>query len=65
MTLSDPKILSRLSKNGIPKEEFEKSLGLESELSLELLRAQGMNIILHNDLYLFETLLKSVDDTLF
>jgi len=65
VSLSDPKTLSRLSKNGIPKNEFEKSLGTESDFTLELLRAQGMNIILHNDVYLFETLLKSVNDTLF
>ncbi|MFZ2890105.1 3'-5' exonuclease [Sulfuricurvum sp.] len=65
MSLSNPKTLSRLSKSGIQKNEFEKFLGFESELTLELLRAQGMNIILHNDLYLFETLLTSVDDTLF
>ena len=65
MTLSDPKTLSRLSKNGIPKKEFEDSLGMESELTLELLKAQGMNIALHNDVYLFESTVTSVDDTLF
>lgn len=65
MSISDPKILSRLSKNGIPKNEFENSLGMESELALELLKAQGMNIALHNDVYLFESALTSLDDTLF
>lgn len=65
MTPSDPKIVSRLSKNGIPKNEFEHFLGIDGELALELLKAQGMNITLHDTVYLFETALTSVDDTLF
>lgn len=65
MSIFNPKILSRLSKNGIPKKEFEESLGDEREFTLELLKAQGMNLTLNNDLYLFESALKSVDDTLF
>lgn len=65
MSLLEPKTLSRLSKNGISKKELESSLGSDYEFTLELLRAQGMNIALHNDVYLFETLLTSVDDTLF
>jgi DNA polymerase III subunit epsilon len=65
VSLSDPKTLSRLSKTGIPKNEFENVLGSESDFTLELLKAQGMNIVLHDNLYLFETLLTRVDDTLF
>lgn len=65
MTLSDPKTLVRLTKNGIPKKEFEDSLGAESDFTLELLKAQGMNIVLHEDVYLFESTLTRVDDTLF
>ena len=65
MKLFDPKILSRLTKNGIPKEEFESSLGSDHELNLELLKAQGMNIILDRGNYRFQTALTSVADTLF
>lgn len=65
MTLSDPKTLVRLTKNGIPKKEFEDSLGAESDFTLELLKAQGMNIVLHEDVYLFESTLTRVEDTLF
>ncbi len=65
MSIFNPKTLSRLSKNGIPKKEFEESLGDDCELTLELLKAQGMNLILNNDLYLFESAITSVDDTLF
>lgn len=65
MKIHDPKTLSRLSKNGIPKEEFESSLGADSDLAFELFKAQGMNIVLENGVYRFETALTSVDDTLF
>lgn len=65
MKLHDPKILSRLSKNGIPKEEFESALGADSDLAFELFKAQGMNIVLRNGVYQFATALTSVDDTLF
>lgn len=65
MKTFDPKTLSRLSKNGIPKEEFEASLGSESDFALELLKAQGMNIVLHNGFYRFQSSLTSVDETLF
>lgn len=63
MTQFDPKIISRLSKNGIPKEEFEHKLG--DELALEMLRAQGMNIILHSKSYKFQTSLTPIKETLF
>lgn len=65
MIRSDPKILTRLSKHGIPKNEFENSLGFESELALELLKAQGMNIELHDGSYKFQTARTPVEDTLF
>jgi DNA polymerase III subunit epsilon len=61
----DPKILVRLTKNGIPKEEFESLLGSDSDLALELLKAQGMNIVLHNGYYRFQTALIPIEETLF
>lgn len=63
MTALDPKILSRLSKNGIPKEEFELIFG--GDTGVELLKAQGLNLVLHEGSYCFATALTSVDDTLF
>ncbi len=63
MTRLDSKILNRLAKNGIPKEEFESLIG--DELSLELLKAQGMNLILSDGLYRFRTAITPVSDTLF
>lgn len=59
----DPKILNRLAKNGIPKEEFEQKIG--DDLAIEILKAQGMNIILHSKSYKFRTSLTPVDETLF
>lgn len=59
----DPKILSRLSKGGVPKEEFETYAG--SDLALELYRASGMNLILENGSYYFRTAFQGIDDTLF
>ncbi len=63
MSLSDPKIIDRLSKNGIPSDDFEALLGDESEI--ELLRAQGMNLELTQNHYRFATSYTSVDDTVF
>jgi DNA polymerase-3 subunit epsilon len=61
--LLDPKILSRLSKNGVPKEEFEAIVG--DDTVIELLKAQGMNITLHDGNYRFISTLTPVEDTLF
>ncbi len=61
----DPKIISRLAKAGIPKEEFEALLPPPSDLSLELLKARGMNIVLNGSHYCFSTSLSSISDTLF
>jgi DNA polymerase III subunit epsilon len=61
----DPKIIARLAKNGIPKEEFESLLSTPSDLSLELLKARGMNIVLVGNLYRFSTAFISLDDTLY
>jgi len=61
----DSKIHARLCKNGIPHEELEASLGDDCDLTLELYKAQGMNIVLENGSYRFKTALTSVDDTLF
>lgn len=63
ISLLDLKILTRLSKNGIPKDEFESLLGSATEM--ELLKAQGMNVVLHDTHYKFESALTAVDDTLF
>jgi DNA polymerase III subunit epsilon len=63
LNLLDPKNLLRLSKNGIPHKEFTALIHDETEL--ELLKAQGMNIDLHNNYYRFLTSYTSVDDTLF
>lgn len=65
MKVFDPKVLVRLTKNGIPKGEFEALLGSDSDLALELLKAQGMNIVLHNEYYRFQTALTAIEDTLF
>ncbi len=63
MTFLDPKIITRLARSGIPKAEFESHVG--GDTSLELLKAQGLNIVLHEGSYRFATSLTSVDDTLF
>lgn len=65
MKIFDPKILTRLSKNGVQKEEFEAYLGSDCELALELLKAQGMDILLQNGFYRFRSSFTSVEDTLF
>lgn len=65
MNTLDSKIHARLCKNGIPHEELEASLGDDCDLTLELYKAQGMNIVLENGSYRFKTALTSVDDTLF
>lgn len=65
MKTLDPKTVSRLSKNGIPKEEFEALLPAPSDLSLELLKGCGMNIVQEEDRYCFATSLTPLDDTLF
>ena len=62
MNVLDPKILHRLSKNGIPKEEFET---LFDDTQRQLLEAQGANIVLDNTHYKFQSALLSVKDTLF
>lgn len=59
----DPKIIARLAKSGVPKEEFETLIGDDTEL--ELLKAQGMNIILEHAHYKFQSTITSIDDTLF
>lgn len=61
----DPKIITRLSKKGIAKEEFESLLPQPSSLSLELLNAQGLNLVLLNNVYYLASAYTSVTDTLF
>ena len=63
MNRLDQKILNRLAKHGIVSEEFEALIG--SDLALEMLRAQGMNIVLDRNVYKFQSALTPVDDTLF
>lgn len=61
----DPKIIVRLSKKGIPREEFESLLPEPSSLSLELLSAQGLNLLLKDNLYYLGSTHTNVGDTLF
>lgn len=61
--LLDPKHMNCLSRQGIPKEEFESIAG--SDLTLELLKSQGLNLVLAGGMYRLQTSLASVDDTLF
>lgn len=61
----DPKTIVRLSKKGIPKEEFESLLPQPSSLSLELINAQGLSLVLKNNLYYLGSSHTSVGDTLF
>lgn len=63
MTLLDPKHITRLARHGIPKDEFESLIS--SDLTLELLKAQGLNLLLSDNVYRFESALTSADDTLF
>jgi DNA polymerase-3 subunit epsilon len=64
MTPFDPKFLHRLAKpTGISKKEFEEKIG--DDLAIEMLKAQGMNLILHSCAYKFRTALTSINDTLF
>ncbi len=59
----DPKHLHRLARHGIPKEEFESLVG--GDLSIELFKAQGLNLLLDDGTYHLQTALASIDDTLF
>jgi len=59
----DQKIFNRLAKQGIASEEFEALIG--SDLALEMLRAQGMNIVLDGNVYKFQSTLSPVENTLF
>ena len=59
----DPKTISRLAANGIPEEEFESLVG--NNHSVELLKAQGLNLLLVDGFYRLGTALTSVDDTAF
>lgn len=63
MNRLDQKVLNRLAKQGIDSNEFETLIG--SDLALEMLRAQGMNIILDGNVYKFKSALSPVDETLF
>jgi len=63
MNRLDQKILNRLAKQGVAVEEFESLIG--SDLALEMLRAQGMNIVLDGNVYKFQSALTSIDNTLF
>jgi DNA polymerase-3 subunit epsilon len=51
----DAKSISRLSSKGLSLEVLKRQLELELELSLELWRAQGLNLIKHQGYYYFDT----------
>jgi len=60
----DPKTIQRLSKpTGIQKNEFESKIACETDI--EMLKAQGMNLILHTKSYKFLTSLLSIKETIF
>ena len=60
----DPKIIQRLSKPiGIHQNEFESKIACETDI--EMLKAQGMNLILHTKAYKFLTSLLSIKETIF
>lgn len=61
----DAKTIERLARTGIPKEEFESLLPAPSDLSVELLKAQGMNLVLEGEFYRFRSALQPIDDILF
>ena len=63
MNRLDTKTISRLAKEGIPEKDFHSLIG--DDLTLELLKAQGMNIVHTEGRYRFETASTPVDDTLF
>lgn len=65
MITLQPKVIHRLAHKGIPKEEFESALGESFEFTLQLLKAQGMNITLHQDRYCFESSFQPIEETLF
>lgn len=65
MITLQPKVIHRLSKQGIPQQEFESALGESFDFTLELLKAQGMNITLHDERYCFESAYKPIEETLF
>lgn len=58
----EPKLLARLIHNGIPQEQLESHLG---STTIEVLKAQGLNIVLHEGIYKLATAFTGVDDTLF
>jgi DNA polymerase-3 subunit epsilon len=60
----DQKIINRLIRpTGIQQNEFESKIADQDEV--ELLKAQGMNIILHSKAYKFLTSLLSIKETTF
>jgi DNA polymerase-3 subunit epsilon len=60
----DPKIIHRLARpTGIQQNEFESKIANQAEI--ELLKAQGMNIILHSKAYKFLTSLLPIKETTF
>lgn len=63
MNSLDPKLLARLTRYGIPAAEFELLVGSAEEI--ELLKAQGLNLLLDKDSYRLRSAIDSVDDTLF
>lgn len=65
MITLQPKVIHRLSKQGIPQEELESALGKSFDFTLELLKSQGMNITLHDERYCFESAYKPIEETLF
>jgi len=61
----DAKSISRLSKKGLSLKTLKDQLEHELELSLELWRAQGLNVVKHQGSYYFDTAFIPVEEAEF
>lgn len=59
----DPKIIEKLARGGMPIQEFETWAG--SDLEIEILKASGMNLIIDNDRYRFESAILPLDEAVY
>jgi len=61
----DAKSISRLATRGLSLETLKKQLEYELELSLELWRAQGLNVVKHEGYFYFDTKFIPVEEAEF
>jgi DNA polymerase-3 subunit epsilon len=59
------KALLKLSKNGLTFKELDKEFDEAFDLSLELLHAQGLNLVVKEEKYWFETAFTPLNETTF